>query len=283
MNQKQDIHTLTVFVASDSAGDTGEGVVRAAAVQFSPVIINIRRYTFIQSRSSIAELVEAASAVGGMIVFTLVVPELRDYLIEQALNRKIVCIDLLGPIIGNLEHVLHKKSRHEPGMIHELDENYFQRVEAIEFAVKYDDGQDTSGVLKADIVLVGVSRTSKTPLAMYLANKGFKVANVPLVPELKPPRELFTIPRNKIVGLRIGTDKLNAIRKERLKALGLHGEANYAKVERIEQELQYSADIMAKLNCVVLDVSNRAVEETASMIQDMFRASHQHLKKQHEY
>ncbi|MCL6457573.1 MAG: kinase/pyrophosphorylase [Gorillibacterium sp.] len=279
MNHQQEINTLTVFVASDSAGDTGEGVVRAAAVQFSPLTINIRRYTFIQSRLSIDQIVEAAAAIQGMIVFTLVVPELRDYLIELALMRKIVCIDLLGPIIGNLETLLHKKSRHEPGIIHELDENYFKRVEAIEFAVKYDDGQDTSGVLKADIVLVGVSRTSKTPLAMYLANKGFKVANVPLVPELKPPKELFTIPKNKIVGLRIGPDKLNAIRKERLKALGLHGEANYAKVERIEQELGYSAEIMAKLNCVVLDVSNRAVEETASLIQDMFRASHQHLTR----
>lgn len=272
------IETPTVYVISDSAGDTGEAAVRAAAVQFSPIAVQIVRVTFIQDRGSIDRVVEAAHTGRSMIVFTLVVPELRDYLLEQALLNKIVCIDLLGPIIGNLEGLLHKQSRHEPGIIHELDEDYFKRVEAIEFAVKYDDGRDSSGVLKADIVLVGVSRTSKTPLAMYLANKKFKVANVPLVPELKPPKELFTIPKNKIIGLRIGTDKLNAIRKERLKALGLHGEASYAKLDRIEQELKYSASIMERLGCVIIDVTNRAVEETASMIQDMYRANHQHFQ-----
>jgi len=272
------IETPTVYVISDSAGDTGEAAVRAAAVQFSPIAVQIVRVTFIQDRRGIDRVVESAMSGRCMIVFTLVVPELRDYLLEQALIHKIVCIDLLGPIIGNLEGLLHQQSRHEPGIIHELDDDYFKRVEAIEFAVKYDDGRDASGVLKADIVLVGVSRTSKTPLAMYLANKKFKVANVPLVPELKPPRELFTIPKSKIVGLRIGMDKLNAIRKERLKALGLHGEASYAKLERIEQELAYSAGIMEKLGCVTIDVSNRAVEETASMIQDMYRASHQHFQ-----
>ncbi len=269
-------NTPTVYVISDSAGDTGEAAVRAAAVQFSPIAVQIVRVTFIQDKPGIDRVIGAARNSRSMIVFTLVVPELRDYLLEQALLNKIVCIDLLGPIIGNLEGLLHKQSRHEPGIIHELDDDYFKRVEAIEFAVKYDDGRDPSGVLKADIVLVGVSRTSKTPLAMYLANKRFKVANVPLVPELKPPKELFTIPKSKIIGLRIGTDKLNAIRKERLKALGLHGEASYAKLERIEQELDYSTAIMERLGCVTIDVTNRAVEETASMIQDMYRANHQH-------
>ncbi|MEO3947410.1 pyruvate, water dikinase regulatory protein [Gorillibacterium sp. CAU 1737] len=270
------VETPTVYVVSDSAGDTGEAAVRAATVQFSPSAVRIVRFTFIQDKAGIERVIGAARITRSMIVFTLVVPELRDYLLEQALLNKIVCIDLLGPIIGNLEGLLHKQSRHEPGMIHELDEDYFKRVEAIEFAVKYDDGRDPAGVLKADIVLVGVSRTSKTPLAMYLANKRFKVANVPLVPELKPPKELFTIPKGKIIGLRIGTDKLNAIRKERLKALGLHGEASYAKLERIEQELDYSTVIMERLGCVTIDVTNRAVEETASMIQDMYRANHQH-------
>jgi regulator of PEP synthase PpsR (kinase-PPPase family) len=256
---------------SDSAGETGESVVRAAVIQFSPIAVNIRRVPFIQNRAGIDHVIEAARSTQGMIVFTLVVPDLRDYLLEQALHYKIICIDLLSPIINSLEHLLHRKSRHEPGMIHELDEDYFKRVEAIEFAVKYDDGRDPSGVLKADIVLVGVSRTSKTPLAMYLAHQKYKVANVPLVPELKPFNELFTIPKEKIVGLKISTDKLNAIRKERLKALGLHVDASYARLERIDQELRYAEEIMARLGCAVIDVSNRAVEETAGMIHDLFR------------
>lgn len=261
-----------VYLISDSAGETAEQVVRAAAIQFSPSNIQMRRASFVQDRSGIDVMIQAAKVTRGLIVFTLVIPELRDYLLEQALMYKIPCIDVLGPIISSLETALHRTSRHEPGMIHELDENYFKRVEAIEFAVKYDDGRDPGGVLKADIVLVGVSRTSKTPLSMYLANKKFKVANVPLVPELKPPAELFTIPRKKIVGLKIGTDKLNAIRTERLKALGLASTANYAKVERIEAELAYAEGIMQKLGCVVLDVSNRAVEETATIIQEIFRS-----------
>ncbi|WP_155987728.1 pyruvate, water dikinase regulatory protein [Gorillibacterium massiliense] len=264
--------TPTVYVVSDSAGETAESVVRAAAIQFSPAAVDIRRATFIQNREGIDQVIEAARKTGGMIVFTLVVPELRDYLLERSVLYKIVCMDLLSPIIYNLENILNRKSRHEPGMIHELDDDYFKRVEAIEFAVKYDDGRDPAGVLKADIVLVGVSRTSKTPLAMYLANKKYKVANVPLVPELKPFKELFTIPQHKIVGLKISTEKLNAIRKERLKALGLHGDASYARLERIEQELRYSEEIMTRLGCQVIDVSNRAVEETAGFIQEMFRS-----------
>jgi regulator of PEP synthase PpsR (kinase-PPPase family) len=167
--------------------------------------------------------------------------------------------------------VLDRQARHEPGLIHQLDEDYFKKVEAVEFAVKYDDGKDSRGILKADIILLGVSRTSKTPLSMYLAHMRYKVANVPLVPELKPPEELFTIPSHKIIGLRISTMKLNEIRKERLKALGLPDSANYASVDRIEQESDYAHNLMIRLGCTVIDVSNKAVEETASIIQDLFQ------------
>ncbi|GIP39622.1 putative pyruvate, phosphate dikinase regulatory protein [Paenibacillus sp. J31TS4] len=261
-----------VFVVSDSAGDTAESVVKAAIVQFSPIKIEIRRHTYVNDRQSIDMIVKAAKQAAGVIVFTLVIPELRDYLLEQTVIHQVVTIDLLGPIIGSLENVLHQPARHQPGMIHHLDEDYFRKVEAIEFAVKYDDGKDARGIHKSDIVLVGVSRTSKTPLSMYLANKKFKVANVPLVPELKAPDELFTVARSKIIGLTISPDKLNMIRKERLRALGLADNASYANVNRINQELAYSETIMKRLGCVVIDVSNKAVEETASQIQDIMRS-----------
>jgi regulator of PEP synthase PpsR (kinase-PPPase family) len=266
----QGVSMPAVFVLSDSAGETGEAVVKAAAIQFFPLAISIRRAPFIQNRSGIDSAIASAKAANGVIVFTLVIPELRDYLLEQAIMHKIVSIDLLGPIINSLEKVLDRPARHEPGLIHQLDEDYFKKVEAVEFAVKYDDGKDSRGILKADIVLLGVSRTSKTPLSMYLAHMSFKVANVPLVPELKPPNELFTIPARKIIGLRISTEKLNEIRKERLKALGLPDSANYANVDRIEQESEYAHELMNRLGCTVIDVSNKAVEETASIIQDLF-------------
>lgn len=261
-----------IFVASDSAGETGEAVVRAAAVQFYPQQVEIRRIPFLQDSSDIDRMIRTVLERNGIIVFTLVIPELRDYLIEQSIRYRIHHIDLLGPIIEKLEASLHQEARHQPGMIHKLDEDYFKKVEAVEFAVKYDDGRDFNGILQADIVLVGVSRTSKTPLSMYLAHKMFKVANVPLVPEIAPPDQLFTVSSKKIIGLRIDPVKLNVIRTERLKTLGLPGTASYANAERIDTELAYADSIMKRIGCTVIDVSNKAVEETASIIIDMYRS-----------
>jgi regulator of PEP synthase PpsR (kinase-PPPase family) len=260
-----------IYVASDSAGDTGEAVVHAVAVQFYPQLVDVRIMPFLENNKDIDKLIRTAKDTDGIIVFTLVIPELRDYLIEQAIHRQLVYIDLLGPILTSLEQKLQQQSRHQPGMIHLLDEDYFKKVEAVEFAVKYDDGRDFTGVLQADIVLVGVSRTSKTPLSMYLAHKKFKVANVPLVPEIQPPEQLFKISNKKVVGLRIDPDKLNIIRSERLKMLGLPQTAMYANVERINAELEFADRIMQKIGCTVIDVSNKAVEETAGLIIDWFR------------
>jgi regulator of PEP synthase PpsR (kinase-PPPase family) len=156
--------------------------------------------------------------------------------------------------------------KNQPGLIHALDHEYFKRVEAIEFAVKYDDGKNPWGLSKADIVLIGVSRTSKTPLSMYLAHKQLKVANVPLVPEITPPEELFRVPPHKIIGLLIDPYKLNEIRVERLKTMGLADDASYADVKRINEELEYARGIMRRIHCKIINVSNRAVEETAGMI-----------------
>lgn len=167
----------------------------------------------------------------------MVIPELRDDLIAKAKEHGIPHIDLLGPVVNTLGQALRQEPRRQPGMIHPLDEDYFKKVEAVEFAVKYDDGRDFSGIQKADIILLGVSRTSKTPLSMYLAHKRFKVANVPLVPEMQPPAAIYTVAKDKIIGLRIDPDKLNVIRQERLRTLGLAENATYANVERIKIEL----------------------------------------------
>jgi regulator of PEP synthase PpsR (kinase-PPPase family) len=161
--------------------------------------------------------------------------------------------------------------KNEPGLIRKLDEKYFKKVEAIEFAVKYDDGKDPRGLKKADIVLIGISRTSKTPLSMYLAHKNIKVANVPLVPEVPVPDEIFEVPPKKIIGLTTNPIKLNEIRQERLKALGLSNEANYASMERILEELDYAEGLMKRLGCPVIDVSTKAVEESANIIMDIMK------------
>ncbi|GIO13364.1 putative pyruvate, phosphate dikinase regulatory protein [Cohnella xylanilytica] len=263
--------SVTVYVVSDSAGDTGELAVRAAAAQFHPLQVQIRRVGFIQSREGIDAVLDMAASDKGILLYTLVIPRLREHMTTQAEARGIVTIDLLGPLIDNMERLFGRPSRHEPGLNHVLDAGYFRKVEAVEFAVRYDDARDVTGILKADIVLTGVSRTSKTPLSMVLAHKTFKVANVPLVPELVPPKELFQVDPKKVIGLTIRTDALNAIRKERLKALGLPDSASYATTARIEQELEYAHGIMKKIGCVVIDVSSKAVEETASLILDHFQ------------
>jgi regulator of PEP synthase PpsR (kinase-PPPase family) len=263
--------TSTIYVVSDAAGETGESVVKAAAIQFDPERVDIRRISYIKDTEGIDYVIRAAANSHGIIIFTIVIPELRDYLMEKALYHNVIAVDLLGPIIQLLENELNEKPRRQPGMLHQLNEDYFKRVEAIEFAVKYDDARDYSGIQKADLVLVGVSRTSKTPLSMYLAHKKLKVANVPLIPEVKPPDELFKVPKHKVVGLRISSGKLIEIRKERLLTLGLAADALYAQIERIQKELEHAESVMARIGCVVIDVSNKAVEETASMIEEMLR------------
>ncbi|WP_083687911.1 pyruvate, water dikinase regulatory protein [Paenibacillus sp. RU4T] len=273
MKQPAQIRDVIVYVVSDSAGDTGELVVRAAAAQFHPIVPQIRRAPFVADEPSLAKVVELARGNGAIVLYTLVLPHLREAMTRLGATSGVETIDLLGPLVASLEKKTGMPSRQEPGLNHVLDEDYFRKVEAVEFAVKYDDARDTTGVKKADIVLVGVSRTSKTPLSMYLAHKKYKVANVPLVPELKPPDELFTVPKERIVGLTIDVHYLNVIRKERLKALGLPDSASYATAQRIERELLYAKEIMDRIGCFVIDVSHRAVEETASLIMEHIRSS----------
>jgi [pyruvate, water dikinase]-phosphate phosphotransferase / [pyruvate, water dikinase] kinase len=233
--------------------------------------VEIRRVPYVDDKETIAETVQAAAEVQGMIAFTLVIPELQAYLIEEARRHKVPAVDIMGPMIDELARLFQRSPKREPGLVRKMDEEYFRRVEAIEFAVKYDDGRDPRGLLRADVVLIGVSRTSKTPLSMYLAHKRLKVANVPLVPEVEPPEELFRIPPQKCIGLTIEPEHLNTIRRERLKSLGLTSQANYASMERILQELEYAEGIMKKVGCPVIDVSRKAVEETANIVLEILR------------
>ncbi|WP_205668505.1 pyruvate, water dikinase regulatory protein [Ammoniphilus sp. CFH 90114] len=261
----------TVFIVSDSVGETAEVVVKATASQFDGHAIDIRKFPYVEDEGTINELVLAAKELKAIIAFTLVIPELRTHLKNTAKEQGVTAVDIMSPMIEAMEGVVRKKSKNQPGLVRQLDEEYFRKVEAIEFAVKYDDGRDPRGLLRADVVLIGVSRTSKTPLSMYLANKRYKVANVPLVPEVEPPEELFMIPVKKCIGLTISPDQLNMIRRERLKALGLASQANYASLERIMQELEYAEKVMKRIGCPVINVSNKAVEETSNLILEIIR------------
>jgi [pyruvate, water dikinase]-phosphate phosphotransferase / [pyruvate, water dikinase] kinase len=261
-----------VYVVSDSVGETAEFVVKAVASQFnSSGHIEIRRNSFVEDTEDIEDLIVLAKQSNSVIAYTIVIPLLKEYLDRRALEEGITAVDLMYPLINAFSKQFNREPNHQPGLMRKLDEDYFRKIEAIEFAVKYDDGRDTRGLLRADIVLIGVSRTSKTPLSMYLAHKRLKVANVPLVPEVPAPDELFQIARNKCVGLVISPDKLNDIRKERLKALGLTSQANYASFERILEELDYAEKIMKRVGCPIINVSNKAIEETANLILDYLK------------
>jgi regulator of PEP synthase PpsR (kinase-PPPase family) len=265
-----------IYALSDSLGETAERVARAAASQYNQEEFEIVRVPYIRSEQQIDDIVKQAERDQAMICYTIISPSLRRKL--KALTRlaHVTVVDIIGPMLEGVGKIADSDPTMKPGMIHQLDEEYFKRVDAIEFAVKYDDGKNPLGFLKADIVIVGVSRTSKTPLSMYLAHKRVKAANLPLVPEVALPPELFEIPAHKIVGLIIDPFKLNFIRSERLRTMGLNTDASYANLERINEELEYARAVMRRLHCPVIDVSAKAIEETANLILDIVKRNEEH-------
>lgn len=260
-----------IYACSDSLGETAERVARAAASQFNQEEFNIIRVPYIRSEQQIEEIVQKAEAEQAMICYTIISPTLRRKLKSLTASTSVTVVDIIGPMMDGVATITQTEPTMKAGMIHRLDEEYFKRVEAIEFAVKYDDGKNPIGFLKADIVIVGVSRTSKTPLSMYLAHKRIKAANLPLVPEVGLPQELFEIPARKIVGLIIDPFKLNFIRSERLRSMGLDSNASYANIERINEELEYARGVMRRLHCPIIDVSAKAIEETANLVMDIVK------------
>lgn len=261
----------TVFVVSDSVGETADLVVKAVTTQFNGSTVAIERNAFVENENDLEEVIQVAKEGPSIIAYTIVIPHLKEYLDRRAMEEDIIAIDLLFPLMAAFQKKFNKVPKNKPKLMRQLDDSYFRKIECVEFAVKYDDGRDPRGLLYADIVLIGVSRTSKTPLSMYLAHKGYKVANVPLVPEVSPPEELFKIPRKKCVGLIINPEKLNSIRKERLKNLGLTTKANYASYERILEELDYAEKIMKRIGCPIINVSEKAIEETADYILNVLK------------
>lgn len=277
------MENLIVYVISDSVGETAQQVTKAAVSQFT---INeefeIRRFPYVVEDKFLLDVLSSAKSEDAIIVYTLVDEKLLNTTKEYCEKEGLSHVDLMSPILKEIAKKTNTKPKREPGIIRKLDDSYFKRVEAIEFAVKYDDGKDPRGILKADIVLLGISRTSKTPLSMYLANKNMKVANVPLVPEIPIPKEVFEINPKKIIGLTNTPEKLNQIRQERLKALGLSSNASYANLERILQELDYSEEVMKKVGCPVIDVSSKAIEETAGIILDILKENGLNIYKDKE-
>ncbi len=259
------------MVLSDATGETAERMVRAAILQFD-VSANVRVYSRVRLESEVEKLIERAAEQQALLVFTVVNVEERDLILRLVERYNVESIDLIGALLGKLSTFFESKPSGVPGLLHTIGEEYFRRIEAVEFAVKNDDGAEPRNLPKADLVLVGISRTSKTPLSTFLAQKGLRVANVPLVLGVEPPEELEQVDENRVYGLIIRPDSLMKIRQARLSHLGMPQDSSYGARQHIEEEITYSRGIFrAHPNWPVIDVTRRSIEETAAAILRLYR------------
>ncbi|ASZ06986.1 MULTISPECIES: pyruvate, water dikinase regulatory protein [Enterococcus] len=257
---------VTFFVISDSAGETATKLAQATMAQYPSVEFNLFRRTFVTDKETLLNALNDALTEQAIVLHTLINQELIDTARTFCDENELFSFDIMTPPVAEIERRTGIQPTRQPGALHLLNENYFKRIKAMEFAVKYDDGKDPRGFLEADVVLLGVSRTSKTPLSLFLANKNLKVANLPLIPQAHIPKQLWEVDPKKIVGLTNDPDILNSIRKERMRSYGLNPDTAYSDIEKIRAELDFANDLYQKLGCVVINVASLSIEETASLI-----------------
>ncbi len=258
--------TQFVYLLSDATGETAEKTVMAALTQFRDRQVRVKRFSNVRNKNQVYEAIDEALNQKGLVVFTIVNRELAQLVQDECGSLGLPCIDLITPLLMRLAEFFGRSPRETPGLLHGVGEEYFRRIEAVEFAVKHDDGQETRHLHQADIVLVGVSRTSKTPLSIYLAHRGWKVANIPLVQGIDPPPELFKVEPSRVAGLLIDPQRLLELRAARLRNLGQDPRSAYADFEQIEDEIRYAKGVYRKNGWVAVDVSGKAVEESANEV-----------------
>lgn len=258
--------TQIVYLLSDATGETAEKIVMAALTQFREKAVRLKRISNVRTKTQVYEALDEALTQGALIVYTIVNRELAQLVHDECDSLGLANIDLITPLLLKFAEFFGHSPQEKPGLLHGMDEEYFRRVEAVEFTVKHDDGQEVRNLHKADIVLVGVSRTSKTPLSMYLAHKGWKVANVPLVGGIEPPAELMQVDPSRVAGLLIDPQRLVELRAARLRNLGQDPRTAYADYDRIEEELQFAKRLFRRHPWVTVNVTGKAVEETANEV-----------------
>ena len=256
---------MTVVIISDSTGETAINYIKSVTSQFPDLQTRMVRRPDIRTKEEIDEIMDQIDKES-VIVMTVADKDLSLYLRARAKETNIIVLDILSYGINKFEELTGKKAIRKAGLTRTLSSGYFKMIDSIEFAIQYDDGKDPRGFPKSDIVLVGVSRTSKTPTTMILATKNFKVSNLPLVPESVLPQELFEVDPDRIIGLVIDPDKLSDIRSLRTRTLGLKGESKYFDKERIKEELDYAMEVFKDLDCKVIDVTENTIEQTATEI-----------------
>jgi [pyruvate, water dikinase]-phosphate phosphotransferase / [pyruvate, water dikinase] kinase len=266
-----------IFVVSDATGETAEKVVLAALSQFETANVILTRLQDVRTEPQVASLLKDAAEKDALIVYTIISPKLRALLQRRAVRQKVLAVDLMGSLLTQLQEHLDRSPLSQPGLLHRIDEDYFRRIDAVDFTVKHDDGQNPQTLQEADVVLTGISRTTKTPLSIYLAREGWKVANVPLVYGIEPPAELLQMDPRRIVGLMIDPQRLVHIRTARIRHLPVRSgmAIEYAEMDYVMKEIAYSKELFAQHpEWIVLDVTGRAVEELANEIVRRVIGSH---------
>jgi regulator of PEP synthase PpsR (kinase-PPPase family) len=263
---------LHLHLVSDSTGETLEAIAKAGLAQFEGVEAIKHFWPMVRSEGHLDRVVEEIARRPGLVLYTLVNAAVRGRLEMRCHALGLPAVAALDPVMGGLSRVLGQEAKQRPGRQHLMDAAYFARVDAIHYTIAHDDGQGADEWEDADILLAGVSRSSKTPTAIYLANRGYKVANIPLVPESPPPRALFVLKKPLVVGLTTSPDRLVQIRRNRLLALGSAPETDYVDPEAVAKELAFARRLFADNEWPVIDVTRRSIEETAAAIINLVQA-----------
>lgn len=262
---------IILHLVSDSTGETVSSVARASMAQFNDVDAEEYHWPLVRSKTQMQKVIDSIKEKGGIVMYTVVDPMLRNQLKESCLKMRIPCVAVLGRVVKELSFYLGQETVAQIGKQHELDEHYFQRMDAVNFTLAHDDGQNNWNLAEADVILVGPSRTSKTPTCVYLAYKGIKTANIPLVPG-SPLPDIVNVKEGgpMFVGLTINPETLVQIRKNRLLTLNENAETSYVDIDEVKKEVVEARKIFAKYKWPVLDVTRRSVEETAAAILQIY-------------
>ena len=260
-----------LHLVSDSTGETTYSLARACLVQFENIEVNTQTHSQVLSATKMQKVVESIEENPGAVMYTMIDKSLSDTLVKGCARIGVPCIDVLDGVITRLQGYFGQTIRGQPGRQHQLDDEYFHRIDAMQFALSHDDGQGFDHLDGAEIILVGVSRTSKTPTSMYLANhRGLRAANVPFVPGVPLPDLLFSEQAPFVVGLTTSPERLVQIRRNRMKILGEERETHYVEFDQVRQEILEARKLFAKSRWPVIDVTRRSIEETASEIFELY-------------
>ncbi len=271
-------NTHQVYLISDSTGETLDRIFMALKAQFNNFNYDLNQYSFTRTENQISTILNnAKNQESPIILYTVVNSKLAKFLAEESNKKNIPCFGVLGDLILNFSKILNEKATHQPSAQHVLDEDYYKRIEAIQFTMNHDDGNNTENILESDIILIGVSRTSKTPTSIYLANKGLKTSNIPLVNEMSIPNDVIKSKSLCIVGLTTEAERLFDIRRNRLSSLKENEASDYTNLDKIRDEVNQSKKIFKKNKWPIIDVTRKSVEETAASIIKIFEIQNKNV------